>query len=285
VEVRRLAWSHLLPGTLLRSRTFRKGEFERECLKEYSEVFRTVSGDFAFYQFPSAELWANLFKQVEQPFRFAFKAPEEITAPAFPNGRRYGLRAGHSNPSFLNTTLLIREFLEPLRQFRESVGVILFEFPAATARFVKPQAFAERLGSFLRALPKDFRYGIEIRSPEFFRREYLRMLRDQGVAHVFNAWTDMLPLGQQMAEKDAFTTDLTVCRALTVPGRSYEDSVRLFKPYSSVREPNGEVRKALRELLVRSKLRRETAFIFVNNRLEGFSPGTIARVVEGEELD
>jgi hypothetical protein len=77
---------------------------------------------------------------------------------------------------------------------------------------------------------------------------------------------------------------ITICRALTVPGRSYEDSVQRFKPYSSVQEPNGAVRRALRELLLRSKRRGEAAYIFVNNRLEGFSPGTIAAVVEGDEF-
>jgi hypothetical protein len=32
-----------------------KAMFERECLAEYAETFSTVCGDFAFYQFPTAE--------------------------------------------------------------------------------------------------------------------------------------------------------------------------------------------------------------------------------------
>jgi hypothetical protein len=65
------------------------------------------------------------------------------------------------------------------------------------------------------------------------------------------------------------------------PGRKYEESVSLFTPYSGVREPNPEVRNALRALLVRSKRRVEPSFVYVNNRLEGFAPGTIAAVIEG----
>jgi hypothetical protein len=34
---------------------FAKKRFEPECLAEYAEVFSTVCGDFAFYQFPSPE--------------------------------------------------------------------------------------------------------------------------------------------------------------------------------------------------------------------------------------
>ena len=42
-----------------------------------------------------------------------------------------------------------------------------------------------------------------------------------------------------------------------------------------------EVRAALRHLLIRSKNRAEPLFMFINNRLEGFAPGTIAAVIEG----
>lgn len=263
---------------------FSRVKFERECLKEYSEVFCTVSGDFAFYQFPTVAFWKDLFEQVERPFQFGFKAPEEITAPAFPNHERYGARAGRANSSFLHATTFGEQFLQPLEQYREFVGVIVFEFPAAAGRLFAPKRFADLLGRFFRALPKTFRYGVEIRSPELFCPEHFRALREEGVAHVFNSWSQMIPLSEQISEPDAFSAEFTVCRALTSPGRSYEDSVRLFKPYSSVREPNGEVRKALRELLVRSRRRGEAAYIFVNNRLEGFSPGTIAAVVEEESV-
>ena len=37
---------------------FSKKLFEAECLREYSEVFPTVCGDFAFYQFPTTEFWS-----------------------------------------------------------------------------------------------------------------------------------------------------------------------------------------------------------------------------------
>jgi hypothetical protein len=81
---------------------FSKGRFEQECLAEYAETFQIVCGDFAFYQFPTAAFWQKLFRQVPSPFLFAFKAPEEITAPSFPKIARYGSRGGALNPGFLN---------------------------------------------------------------------------------------------------------------------------------------------------------------------------------------
>lgn len=218
--------------------------------------------------------------QVQRPFQFAFKAPEEITAHAFPNHPRYGARAGRANLTFLDAATFSGQFLEPLREHLESVGVIIFEFPAATAKTFGGQQFAHALAGFFQRLPKDFRYAVEIRNPSLFCAEYFRLMREEGVAHVFNSWTEMIAIGQQISEPDAFTADFTVSRALTAPGRSYEQSVRLFKPYTRVREPNAEVRAALRKLLVRSKQRGEPAYIFVNNRLEGFSPGTIAAIAD-----
>jgi hypothetical protein len=95
----------------------------------------------------------------------------------------------------------------------------------------------------------------------------------------------MPSIAEQFSNSDAFTTNFTVCRALTVPGRTYEETVAVFKPYSRIHEPNWDVRNALRDLLVRSKQRAEPAYIFVNNRLEGFAPGTIAGVLSGVWFD
>jgi hypothetical protein len=87
-------------------------------------------------------------------------------------------------------------------------------------------------------------------------------------------------MGDQMADSDAFTANFTVSRALMNPGRTHEQTVLRFAPYGSVQEPNLEVRDSLGKLLVRSKQRGEPTFIYVNNRLEGFAPGTIAAVVD-----
>jgi hypothetical protein len=47
-----------------------------------------------------------------------------------------------------------------------------------------------------------------------------------------------------------------------------------------VQEVNEPVRRALRELIDIAIVDGKPAFIFVNNRLEGNSPGTIVAIVE-----
>jgi hypothetical protein len=56
--------------------------------------------------------------------------------------------------------------------------------------------------------------------------------------------------------------------------------VRSFQPYLHVQDPNPAARQALRNVIARARTQRETAFIFVNNRLEGNAPETIAAIIE-----
>ncbi len=255
--------------------------FEAECLTEYAETFPIVCGDFAFYQFPSPQFWQKLFAPVPKSFLFAFKAPEEITRPRFPTHPRYGGKAGLANLSFLDAELFKTQFLDLLLPYASRIPLIIFEFGAIPKTvFENADEFVKAIKPFLAALPRDFRYAVEIRNPEFLAEPYFDLLHQHGVAHVFNAWTHMPPLTDQIARADTFTANFTVTRALLTPGRSYELAVETFSPYSEVREPNQAVRDALRQVLIRAKLRSEPTYIFVNNRLEGFAPGTIMAVTE-----
>jgi uncharacterized protein YecE (DUF72 family) len=270
------------PERYLTKGRFSSKRFEQECLAEYAETFPIVSGDFAFYQFPTATFWKKLFDQVPAPFQFAFKVPEEITLPVFPSLPRYGLRAGRANPNFLSSEVILSQLLDLLRPYADRVALLIFEFGASIGRTLDGvNGFAEALSKFFASLPNTFRYGVEIRQAQFLEPEYFRALRENGVAHVFNSWTEMPGIDEQISGSEAFTTNFTAARALLRPGRGYGNSVRMFSPYREVKEPNAEVRAALRELLVRAKKRMEPTFIFVNNRLEGFAPGTIAAIIEG----
>ena len=51
-----------------------------------------------------------------------------------------------------------------------------------------------------------------------------------------------------------------------------------FQPYKEIQEPNPPAREGLKEILERARNKRQLAFLFVNNRLEGNAPGTIAEV-------
>jgi uncharacterized protein YecE (DUF72 family) len=240
-----------------------------------------VCGDFTFYQFPSEAHWRKLFTSAPATLHYALKVPEDITVKMFPGHARYGPRAGQINESFLNAAMFDSGFLELLRPYRQQVAVLIFEFGAFSTRtYGNVNEFLMELDPFLAALPRDFRYGVEIRNEEFLGAEYFGCLRRHGVAHVLNGWTRMPEIGEQMALPEVYTTDFTVARALLHRGRAYTEAVETFSPYTAIQDPNPSTRQALRNLAVRAHERNEPSYIFVNNRLEGNAPETIQAILE-----
>jgi uncharacterized protein YecE (DUF72 family) len=265
---------------LARGRFSRKC-FEAECLREYSETFPTVCGDFAFYQFPSEGFWQKTFAPVPEGFQFAFKVPEVITCKSFPEHLRYGAEAGKENESFLDAAMLQEMFLGPLLPYRRKTAVLIFEFGTFARRsFADVAAFLERLDPFLAALPPEFRYAVEIRNPEFLVTDYFACLRARQVAHVYNAWSRMPELRYQLSIPDSLTAGFAVCRALLRYGRPYEEAVARFAPYREIQDPNPQARDSMRILIGRAREDRRLLFLFVNNRLEGNAPLTILSLVE-----
>lgn len=263
---------------------FSSKRFEAECLQEYAETFPTVCGDFSFYQFPTEQHWANLFAATPPNFAFSLKAPEDMTVQNWPGHARYGPKAGTRNEHFLDAKLFEQAFLRPLEPYRDRVAAIVFEFGAFShTEFADVSAFLKRLRPFLAALPPGWRYGVEVRNENYLSAPYFRALTEANVAHVFNAWTRMPSLSEQIAIPVAFTADFTVVRALLQRGRSFEQAVKLFQPYQEVQNPDPETRAALGTIVKTVRRSRRRAYIYVNNRLEGNAPSTIEAVAASAE--
>src|SRR6266478_6078697 len=81
---------------------FAESRFNKNCLSEYAEVFKTVCVDAAYYNFPSQQYLEEMAQQVPEDFLFAFKVTDAITIKRFPNLDRFGGQAGKLNENFLN---------------------------------------------------------------------------------------------------------------------------------------------------------------------------------------
>jgi uncharacterized protein YecE (DUF72 family) len=239
--------------------------------------------DAAYYTFPSIKYLEGLAAQVPPDFQFGFKVTDEITVKKFPNLPRFGERAGRPNEHFLRADVFAERFLEPCESIRSQVGLLMFEFSRFHATdYEHGRDFVAALDPFLAKLPKDWPYGIEMRNKHWLKPEYFNCLARHGVTHVYNSWTETLPVSEQIALPGSETNpDLVAARFLLKPGRKYEEAVKSFQPYDKTREVNDEARKAGATLISAGKatLRRKT-FIFVNNRLEGNALETIRAMLE-----
>lgn len=268
------------PERYLTRRKFSRKKFEAECLREYATTFPAVGGDFSFYQFPKPSYWAEIFSAVPSTFAFGLKVPEAITVAKWPSHARYGSRAGGRNEGFLDAGLFDRQFVKPLEPYRHQAAALIFEFGQfAKTDFPTPADFFKQLNRFLGALPGGWPYAVEIRNKEYLTTEYFRVLARHNAAHVFNAWTRMPTIAEQIVNPDAFTANFCVARALLQHGWGYEKAVKTFEPYREVQLPDPSTRSALRQIADRALRTGQRAYIFVNNRLEGNAPGTIDAVV------
>ncbi len=262
---------------------FSEAKFERECLREYAEVFSTVCVDATYYQFPGERLLERLQSQVAHDFRFGFKVTETITVKKFPNLKRYGAVAGHENEHFLNAELFEQKFLSPAQTLGQQLGVVIFEFSRFYPRdFKRGRLFVELLDEFLSKLPQGPAYAIEIRNRNLLVADYFSMLKRHQVAHVYNEWTHMPSVLDQLHMDDSWTTDFFAARFLLAAGRKYQDAVDGFAPYEEVKAANPVARVAGKRLIkdAQEKARRPS-FLYVNNRLEGNALVTLREMVQG----
>ena len=112
------------------------------------------------------------------------------------------------------------------------------------------------------------------------RVDWGRLIHAYGRAHdVPKILMNMVSLDEQTRLPEAFTADFTVVRALLQRGRAYDKAVESFEPYREIQQPSEEARVGMRQFVEHALNSRKSAYLFVNNRLEGNAPSTIEAVV------
>ncbi|BCY08028.1 DUF72 domain-containing protein [Actinoplanes sp. L3-i22] len=116
-------------------------------LRAYAEWCNAVEGNTTFYATPARATVAGWAAQTDPEFRLIPKIPKRVT---------HELRLTNAE--------------EPLRLFLDAIEPL---GPRASALWIQlPGSFGPDdlavLSRFLRSMPTDFRYGVEVRHPDFF---------------------------------------------------------------------------------------------------------------------
>ncbi|HCP47714.1 MAG TPA: hypothetical protein DIU15_16855 [Deltaproteobacteria bacterium] len=258
-------------------------DFRSRCLEELGRFpwFRIIGIDHTFYSPARASTLDRYAKQLPADFLWLSKVWERVTTPRFGPHPRYGALAGQDNPNFLDSQLFYEAVLpaydRPL--IRDRTGPFLLQFQSlgrADAEWLG--SFLTRLRSFLLALPKAFRYAVEVRTPELIQPRYFEILNEAGATHCFNHWDRMPPLIDQMrvaAQAGGLEADFYVARLLTPRGMGYAEAVAQFSPFDKLVQEQASMRDDVVRLAMRALKRDADAFVLVNNRIEGNSPTTI----------
>jgi uncharacterized protein YecE (DUF72 family) len=122
----------------------------------YAGAFPAVEINNTFYRMPAPKTLASWVEQTPAHFRFALKAPQQIT-------HRLRLKEEAAEPT--------REFVRRSEALGEKRGPLLFQLPPNL------KADPARLETFLAALPTGLEPAFEFRHESWFRDETWSLLR------------------------------------------------------------------------------------------------------------
>lgn len=118
-------------------------------LEDYAKVFSTVEGNTTFYALPKIESVRNWSRAVGESFRFTFKLPKSIT---------------HQS-QLRHCQGLLSEFFTRMSPIAEQTSIWMIQL----SKQFGPEQLPD-LEYFLKQLPKDRTFGVEVRHPQFFAK-------------------------------------------------------------------------------------------------------------------
>src|ERR1700719_188617 len=236
------------PGTF-----YPEGLPEREYLSYYATKFDTVEVDSTFYRTPALTTVKGWCSKTPKGFLFAAKVPQRIT----------------HDKMLVDSEGEFSEFLKVMDALGEKLGPLLFQFGYFNKKvFVGVNDFLARLIPFLKKLPKDHKFAVEIRNKNWLVPQFLDALREHGIALALidQSW---MPRPLQWFEKiDPVTADFTYVRLLG-DRKEIENETKIWNKI--IVDRSSEV-KEWAGILGRLTI---PIYVYANNPYAGYGPATV----------
>jgi uncharacterized protein YecE (DUF72 family) len=251
------------------SRPVSERQLARDGLQAYARfpLFRAVGVDRGYYAPIPVETLRSYERAVPEDFRFLVKAPEVLVLPRLLDHPRYGARRGQSND------LALDAFADGLGA---KGGVLLFQFPPQQLdAWGGARRLLARLGRFLRALPAGTRYAVEVRNAALVGEMLADELEQSGALPCIVAWPGLPDVVAQSTILRAVERELLVMRWMLHAGLDYEAAVARYEPFDRLVDEDPDTRRRIADVLSAA---RGEALLVVNNKAEGSSPASIAKL-------
>jgi uncharacterized protein YecE (DUF72 family) len=93
----------------------------------------------------------------------------------------------------------LKLFLKTMGALREKLGPMLFQFGYFNKMAFKiGRDFLARLAPFLKKLPKNYKYAVEIRNKYWLDERFAELLRENGVAGSYRPVVDAAAVGNEI---------------------------------------------------------------------------------------
>ncbi len=230
------------------------GSKPQDLIQHYARSFRAVELDSTYSTIPARAVVAE-WKEITPPgFVFAAQVPGVITHQKVMKDCQRELT------TFLNSLELLSDRLGPL----------LLQFPYFNRNaFASRAQFDKLLQPFLKTLPKEFKFAVEIRNKNWISWDFLEMLRDHSVAFVVvgQAW---------MPSIDVLARALDLLCGDFFYGRFIGDRKEAkTQRWDHLTEDKTSELIVWIEELKKIAERASRAYVFFSNHYAGFAPGSV----------
>ncbi len=233
-----------------------KGLRPADYLSYYAQHFDTVEIDSTFYATPNVSVVRSWNAKTPEGFLFAAKVPQEIT----------------HKKVLKDCDEEFKVFLTTMEALGEKLGPLLFQFGKFDkAVFRSLDDFLGRLVPFLKRLPKEHKFAVEIRNEGWLVPKFADVLREHGVALALidQGW---MPRPWEMQDKfDLITSDFTYVRWLG-DRKAIEEKTKTWDKV--IVDRKGELSEWV-DLLKKVHERRIMILAFANNHYAGHGPATV----------
>src|ERR1039458_5283492 len=235
------------PGTF-----YPEGLPEREYLTYYATKFDTVEVDSTFYRTPALSTVKGWDAKTPPGFLFTAKVPQIIT----------------HEKVLADCDSEFKQFIEVMDNLGEKLGPLLLQFGYFNKKaFLGVNDFLARLRPFLKKLPKDHKFAVEIRNKNWLVPQFSEALRERGVALALidQSW---MPRPAQWFDKfDPITADFTYVRWLG-DRKGIEERTKVW---NEVIVDRGRELSEWAEILGKVHKRKIQIYAYANNHFAGSS--------------
>jgi uncharacterized protein YecE (DUF72 family) len=227
-----------------------------DYLSCYAEHFNSVELDNTFYRAPSKTVVEGWARKTPDSFVFAAKVPQVIT----------------HEKVLVDCDAEFSQFVETMDVLGNKLGPLLFQFGYFNKNaFSGVNDFLARLRPFLKKLPVDHKFAVEIRNKNWLVPQFADALRERGVALALidQSW---MPRPAQWFEKlDPITAAFTYVRWLG-DRKGIEEQTKVWDKV--IVDRRAELSEWA-DILGKVRKRKIQIFAYANNHYAGHGPATV----------
>jgi uncharacterized protein YecE (DUF72 family) len=235
-----------------------RGMKSRDSLSYYATQFAAVEIDSTFYGCPTANTVNNWAARTPEDFIFCVKVPQIIT----------------HEKALVDSDSELEEFVKTMDILGPKLGPMVFQFPSFDRwKFPSQDHFLAVLVPFLKKLPADHRFVVEIRNKNWLDARFADVLREHNIALALTD-TSFMPRPWEMKEKcDLVTADFVYVRWLGDRRGIEKQTTTWDKVVVDRTDDLQEWVKLMQMWTIERKFKR--AFLFANNHYQGYAPATV----------